>query len=108
MVRIDPMRGVAALALCILLPACEHDRYGDRRDQLTFSSGDALAANRAMHIIDPWPRDARTVTHGSSGEHAEAALKKLRKRTLDGDQPAAGVPGIPLPPSPQPGAPPKI
>jgi hypothetical protein len=69
----------AAAVLCLLgLAAC--DKYADRRDQLTFGSGDAVAFNKAAQIIDPWPTAARTVTHGMRGEQAEAALAKLRKR----------------------------
>ena len=71
----------AAALLALALCACEHDRYTDRRDQVTFGSGDAVAANKAMHIIDPWPRAARTIEHGMSGEQAEAAMERLRKRS---------------------------
>jgi hypothetical protein len=79
-------RNFAAVALLpLMLAACEHDRYVDRRDQVTFGSGDAVAANKAMHIIDPWPRAARTIEHGMSGERAEAAMERLRKRTSASD-----------------------
>ncbi|MGL4242687.1 MAG: hypothetical protein ACRCTI_16365 [Beijerinckiaceae bacterium] len=67
----------AATAL-VGLAAC--DKYVDRRDQVTFGSGDAVAFNKAAQIIDPWPAAARTVTHGMRGEQAEAALTKLRRR----------------------------
>ncbi len=96
---------LAAAALAALaLAGCEHDRYADRRDQVTFGSGDAVAANKAMHIIDPWPRAARTIEHGMSGEQAEAALEKLRKRErgLDGPQPPATLTLTPTPTSPKP------
>ena len=91
----------AAAVATLLLAGCEHDRYADRRDQVTFGSGDAVAANKAMHIIDPWPRAARTVDHGMSGEAAEAALEKLRKRTRGND--AAPPPAtLTLSPAPTP------
>ncbi len=80
-----PTSLAAAAVAALALAGCEHDRYADRRDQVTFGSGDAVAANKAIHIIDPWPRAARTVDHGMSGEAAEAALEKLRKRTRAAD-----------------------
>lgn len=92
---------LAAAALALMLAGCEHDRYVDRRDQVTFGSGDAVAANKAMHIIDPWPRAARTVEHGISGEQAEAAMVKLRRRAIEGDA-AAAPPVLTLTPAPAP------
>lgn len=93
---------LAPIALAMLLTACEHDRYADRRDQVTFGSGDAVAANRAMHIIDPWPGAARTIEHGMSGEQAEAAMERLRKRNTAAE--AAPQPQL-LTLSPAPAAP---
>jgi hypothetical protein len=77
MARAD-LRLLAAAAAALGLAAC--DKYVDRRDQITFGSGDAVAYNKAAQIIDPWPQSARSVTHGMRGEQAEAALAKLRKR----------------------------
>jgi hypothetical protein len=71
----------AKLTLVILaslqLAAC--DNYMDRRDSVSFGAGDAVAANKAMQIIDPWPQSARTIQHGVSGEQAEAIMEKFRK-----------------------------
>jgi hypothetical protein len=77
--------------LSLGLSACEHDRYADRRDQVSFGSGDAIAANKAIQIIDPWPRAANTIEHGMSGEQAEAAMRKMRKRTFGEDAPTPQV-----------------
>jgi hypothetical protein len=75
---------IAVAALCLTgLAAC--DKYADRRDQISFGSGDAVAANKAAQIIDPWPASSRRVTHGMRGEQAEAALAKLRRRELAED-----------------------
>jgi hypothetical protein len=65
------------------------DKYLDRREQITFGSGDAVAFNKAAQIIDPWPATSRTVTHGMRGEQAEAAMIKLRRRE-GGEEPAGG------------------
>ena len=81
-------------SLCLLsLAAC--DKYFDRRDQVTFGSGDAIAANKALQIIDPWPRAAQTIEQGGSGERAAAAIEKLRRRSAAPDDTAAG-PTAPL------------
>jgi hypothetical protein len=77
MARVE-MKIMIAAAAALGLAAC--DKYADRRDQVTFGAGDAIAANKAAQIIDPWPAAARTVTHGMRGEQAEAALAKLRRR----------------------------
>ncbi len=99
-----PTSLAAAAVVALVLAGCEHDRYGDRRDQVTFGSGDAVAANKAIHIIDPWPRAARTVDHGMSGEAAEAALEKLRRRTrgVDASPPPTTLTLTPAPTAPTP------
>ena len=81
--------GLIVLA-ALHLAAC--DNYMDRRDTVTFGAGDAVAANKAMQIIDPWPQSARTIQHGVSGEQAEAIMEKFRKASR-GEQGAA--PGAP-------------
>lgn len=89
-------RAAAAVAL-LGLAAC--DKYVDRREQITFGSGDAVAFNKAVQIIDPWPAASRTITHGARGEQAEAAMIKLRRRESGEDasaQPSSG--GVPAGP----------
>jgi hypothetical protein len=83
------------------LAAC--DRYMDRRDQVTFGTGDAIAANKAAQIIDPWPVSARTIQHGMTGEQAEEALERMRRASEKSNAPdKAGAPriGPALPPAP--------
>jgi hypothetical protein len=102
MARAD-MKTAAALMCLAGLAAC--DKYVDRRDQVTFGSGDAVAFNKAAQIIDPWPASSRTVRHGMRGEQAEAALAKLRKREAGADGGGAAPSVSQL--SPSPGATPK-
>ena len=45
---------VLALAATTLLGACT-DMYLDRRDTVSFAAGDAPAANKITHMVDPWP-----------------------------------------------------
>jgi hypothetical protein len=100
MVAADTMRAFLA-ATVLMLAGCEHDRYLDRRDSVTFGAGNAVAANKAIQIIDPWPQDARTISHGMSGEQAVAAMEKLRRRT-SGAAPAAAPQPMTLVPAPAP------
>ena len=45
---------VAAAALAGLLAGCAQDDFM-RTEGLTLAAGDAVAANSALQIIDPWP-----------------------------------------------------
>jgi hypothetical protein len=81
------LRLLLALGCALAASACDH--YLDRRDTVTFGAGDAVAANKAMQIIDPWNQASRTIEQGSSGEQAAAAIEKLRKRSAGEDAPPA-------------------
>jgi hypothetical protein len=98
MARADLKLAVAAAA-ALGLAAC--DKYVDRRDQITFGSGDAVAFNKAAHIIDPWPQASRNISHGMRGEQAEAALAKLRKREAGEDAGTASASPSQLSTAPQ-------
>jgi hypothetical protein len=91
-------------ALGCALPAVACDNYLDRRDTVTFGAGNAVAANKALQIIDPWNQASRTIEQGSSGEQAAAAIEKLRKRS-SGEEAA---PAAPTPVMLTPAPPPKI
>jgi hypothetical protein len=96
----EPVRLAAVALLATLAAACVHDRYADRRDQVTFGTGDSIAANKAIQIIDPWARESRNVSQGISGEQAEAAMEKFRKRASAQDITAAPPPALTLSPTP--------
>ena len=66
-----------ALAAVTLLGACT-DMYFDRRDAVSFAAGDAVAANKVTHMVDPWPARAgdRNIAH--SGERMAAAAERYR------------------------------
>jgi hypothetical protein len=66
-----------ALAATMLLGACT-DMYLDRRDTVSFGAGDAVAANKVTHMVDPWPARAgdRNITH--DGERMAAAAERYR------------------------------
>ena len=68
---------VLALAATTLLGACT-DMYLDRRDTVSFAAGDAVAANKIAHMVDPWPVRAgdRNIPH--DGERMAAAAERYR------------------------------
>ena len=66
-----------ALAATMLLGACT-DMYHDRRDSVSFGAGDAVAANKVTHMVDPWPVRAGDRNIGHSGERMAAAAERYR------------------------------
>lgn len=67
----------AAVALGVTLSACS-DIYYDRRDTISLASGEAMAANRVTHIIDPWPPHAANRNIAYNGEKAAVASERYR------------------------------
>jgi hypothetical protein len=90
------LAGVAALSGC-------HDAYIARRDGVTFQVGDAVAANKAIHIIDPWPASARSARLPASGTQAVSAIERLEARNAAGAS-TGGAAGGPSPSAAAPGA----
>jgi hypothetical protein len=75
------IKPVAAAVLATLLGAmlsgCS-DMYYDRRDTISLASGEAMAANRVTHIIDPWPPHAANRNIAYNGEKAAVASERYR------------------------------
>ena len=78
---------ILALAATTLLGACT-DMYLDRRDTVSFAAGDATAANKVTHMVDPWPIRAgdRNIMH--DGERMATAAERYR---TDKVKPLAGT-----------------
>ena len=75
-------RAVAAVALfgallSGLLGGCS-EYYFDRRDTITPHSGEAMAANRVTHMIDPWPAASGQRNIAYNGEKAAVAAERYR------------------------------
>jgi len=68
---------ILALAATTLLGACT-DMYLDRRDTVSFGAGDAVAAKKVTHMVDPWPLRAgdRSIMH--DGERMATAAERYR------------------------------
>lgn len=67
----------AAMLLGAMLGGCS-ENYLDRRDTVTLYSGEAMAANRVTHTIDPWPAGSGNRNFAYNGEKAAAASERYR------------------------------
>ncbi|MGI9414899.1 MAG: hypothetical protein ACR2PM_14585 [Hyphomicrobiales bacterium] len=69
------LKSAAIIALVTALTGCaSSQQYLDRSDTITMGIGDAVAHNKAIHIINPRPRHAyRTHIH-HSGERMSHAM----------------------------------
>ena len=71
-------RAFAAMALAATaLTGCS-DYYWDRRDPVSLASGEAMAANRVTHMIDPWPPSSANRNIAFSGEKMQTAHERYR------------------------------
>jgi type IV pilus biogenesis protein CpaD/CtpE len=46
--------------------------------------GDAMAANRAIHVVDPWPAKSNNVVIGSDGVRVADVMARYRSGALPG------------------------
>jgi hypothetical protein len=68
---------IAQAAAVVLLSGCA-EYYYDRRDSVSFHAGDAVAANKAAQVIDPWPRGAADRSIEYNGERMQSAAERYR------------------------------
>lgn len=77
--------------------------YLDRRDSIALSAGDAIAANDAVQVIDPWPPRSGNTNLVFSGQRMQAAAERYRTNTVvqpvDPMAPQAAVAATPTPSS---------
>jgi hypothetical protein len=72
------IKGIAGAALIsVPLGACS-EHYIERRDTVSIISGEAMAANRVTHVIDPWPPASARRHIAYNGEKAAAASERYR------------------------------
>jgi hypothetical protein len=49
-----PVQTIAIAAIAVTLAGCQASDTS-RRDGITLANGDAIAANTALQMVDPWP-----------------------------------------------------
>lgn len=67
--------GIAAFGL--MLTGCS-DIYFDRRETVALGAGDAMAANRVTHTIDPWSPASANRNIAYNGEKMQSAHERYR------------------------------
>jgi hypothetical protein len=72
---------VRTLALSVMLAAalagCS-DLYYTRRDTIALSGGDAVAANAAEQVADPWPPYSGKTNIAFNGQKMQSAIERYR------------------------------
>jgi hypothetical protein len=77
--RISPRVRTVAVALvgAMALAGCS-GLYMDRRDTVALDAGDAIAANEAAQMYDPWPAHSRDVNYPVNGQRMQTAVERYR------------------------------
>jgi hypothetical protein len=73
---------------CLALSSC--NQYLERKESVTMSAGDAVAANEAVQTIDPWPRYSQDTNIPMDGVKAVFAVRKYQGLKPNG-QPTGGA-----------------
>lgn len=74
---------VALLATTVMLGGCywldpAHERYLRRSDFITLGAGNAVAHNKAVQTINPWPPEAANDNIAMDGERAYIAVRRYK------------------------------
>ena len=70
-------RIAAAVTLGAMLAGCS-DLYFDRRDTIALSGGDAIAANKIVQMVDPWPSRSGNTNIAFNGQKMQSAVERYR------------------------------
>jgi hypothetical protein len=69
----------AAIGLGIWLGGCtQADQYLDRRETVSLGAGDAIAANQATQVVDPWPAYSGDKNLTFNGQKMQSAVERYR------------------------------
>jgi hypothetical protein len=69
----------AAIGLGVWLGGCtQADQYLDRREAVSLGAGDAIAANQATQIVDPWPPYSGDKDLTFNGQKMQSAVERYR------------------------------
>jgi hypothetical protein len=72
---------LVALMLGTMLAGCS-DMYWDRRENISLATGDAVANNKVVHMIDPWPPMSTQKNLAFDGTRAQAAAERYRNNRV--------------------------
>jgi hypothetical protein len=96
------LRLVLVGGMAAALPAC-HSTF-ERKDTIGYAAGDAIAWNKSVHTIDPWPAASADTTIPVSGRRVAAAIERYENGGAPPAvaAPAGLVPMVPVPAGPMP------
>lgn len=87
---------VLAAALATAASGCTN-QYVERRETLARHAGNAAAANRAIHMIDPWPVAAARTDIEVSGRRIVEAIERYEAgRPPNGGGAPPGMMALPI------------
>jgi hypothetical protein len=72
--RSDALLKASAIVLVMSCGACSDILA--RRDTIAYSAGNSIAANKAIQIIDPYPRRSFVRGHQTDGVKAQQAVRR--------------------------------
>ena len=78
-VRNKTLVAAAMISSLVVLSACKDNQYLARRDTITLGAGDAMAANRAVHTIDPWPQYSKNKNLPADGKRMMVGIKRYQE-----------------------------
>jgi hypothetical protein len=70
--------------------------YVERRETIAAHAGNAVAANRAIHTIDPWPAASARTDIETSGRRIVDAIERYETRASASAAPAPQVIAVPV------------
>jgi hypothetical protein len=85
---------LAAAALALSAAACAD--YVERRQTIAAHAGNAVAANRAIHTIDPWPAASADTRIETSGRRIVDAIERYETRAAAKEAAAPQVIAVPV------------
>jgi hypothetical protein len=88
------LRLAAAVALAVSAAACTD--YVERRETIAAHAGNAVAANRAIQTIDPWPAGSARTDIEVSGRRVVDAIDRYEAPRPPGGTAAPPIMAIPM------------
>jgi hypothetical protein len=73
---------LSTVALLLALAGCSQELYGEAQDPVTLQFGDAVASNRAMQMVDPWPAHAANTNLSFKGRPMNSAIDRYYTGTV--------------------------
>ncbi len=87
---------LTVLTVCMagLAGGCAAD-YMSREDRISMSAGDAIAVNKAIHVVDPWPSEGFNTRPRTMGQRVVTPVQRYRDGTAQAPGGSAPAPSSP-------------